>query len=278
MVEALLAGHTDPVVLADLARGRRTATRAPLEEALVGVLTPPHRFLLAEHLSVIETRDDASARVSQDIAHRLDPPPDPGPSPAPQAVQEQTHAGEPSALHNADQDQGQDPPRLSWAHAIVLLWSIPGMRQRSAEGMLADIGVEMSRFPTSGPVASWAGMCPGHHERAGTRLSGTTRTGSPWLRTWLGEAAHAAAQTTQTSLSAFSQRLTARQGATHAAIALGHTRLVICSHVLDRPVSSEELGGNSLDERDRQATEKRLVRRVETLGSRVEVQPASQVA
>jgi transposase len=117
LVEALRAGHTDPVVLADLARGRRTATRAPLDEALVGVLKPHHRFLLAEHLSVIETLDEASARVGLESAHRLDPPPDPGQPPAPQAVQNQ--AVEPSALHSATQDQEQDPPRLSWAHAIV---------------------------------------------------------------------------------------------------------------------------------------------------------------
>jgi hypothetical protein len=120
MLEALLAGQTDPAVLADLARGRLKAKRAQLEEALVGVLKPHHRFLLAEHLSLIDTLDEAIARVSQEIAQRLDPPPDPGQLPAPQAVQGQDQADEPSALQSADQGQEQDPPRLSWAQAIVL--------------------------------------------------------------------------------------------------------------------------------------------------------------
>jgi transposase len=156
---------------------------------------------------------------------------------------------------------------------------IPGIRQRSAEGILAEIGVEMSRFPTSGHLAHvQPGCVPEITRIAGKRLSGKTRKGSPWLRKLLLEAAHAAAHTKQTYLSAFSQRIKARQGAKQAAIALGHTLLVICYHVLDRQVSYEELGGNYLDERDRQATEKRLVRRLEKLGYRVELQPASQVA
>ena len=244
----------------------------------MGVLKPHHRFLLAEHRSLIDTLDEAITRVSQEIAQRLDPSPDPDQPPAPQVMQEQNQPAESSLAQSADPGQEQEPPRLSWAQAIVLLGRLPGMSRRSAEGILAAIGVEMSRFPTSGHLASWAGMCPGNHESAGKRLSGKTRTGSPWLRTLLVEAAHAAAHTKHTDLSAFSQRIKARQGAKQAAIALGHTLLLICYHVLDRQVSYEELGGNSLDEHDRQATEKRLVRRLEKLGYRVELQPASPVA
>ena len=121
-------------------------------------------------------------------------------------------------------------------------------------------------------------MCPGNHQSAGKRLSGKTRKGSPWLRTVLIEAAHAAAHTKNTYLSAFYQRIKARHGTKQAAIALGHALLVICYQVLDRQISHEELGGNYLDEHDRQATEQRLVRRLEKLGYRVELQPASQVA
>jgi transposase len=278
MLEALLAGQTDPVQLADLAKGRLKAKRAQLEEALVGVLKPHHRFLLAEHLSLIDTLDEAIARVSQEIAQRLDPPPDADQPPAPQTVQEQNQAGESSFPQSAAPGQEQDPPRLSWAQAIVLLCSIPGISRRTAEGILAEIGGEMSRFPTSRHLASWAGMCPGNHESAGKRLSGKTRKGSLWLRKLLVEAAHAAAHTKNTYLSAFYQRIKARQGAKQAAIALGHTLLVICYHVLARQVCYEELGGNYLDEHDRQATEKRLVRRLEKLGYRVELQPATQVA
>lgn len=275
MLEALLAGQTDPVKLADLAKGRLKAKRAQLEEALVGVLKPHQRFLLAEHLSLIDTLDEAITRVSGEIAQRLDPPPAPNQSPASPALE---RTEESSVSQNADQGQEPDRPPLSWAEAIVLLCSIPGISRRTAEGILAEIGLDMSRFPSSRHLASWAGMCPGNHESAGKRLSGKTRKGSSWLRKLLVEAAHAAAHTKNTYLSAFYQRIKARQGAKQAAIALGHTLLVICYHVLDRQVSYEELGGNSLEEHDRQATEKRLVRRLEKLGYRVEFQPAPQVA
>jgi len=182
------------------------------------------------------------------------------------------------AASPTDHNQPADLPQPCWAQAIVLLCSIPGISQRTTEGILAEIGVEMSRFPSSRHLASWAGMCPGNHESADKRLSGKTRKGSPWLRKLLVEAAHAAAHTKNTYLSAFYQRIKARHGAKQAAIALGHALLVICYQVLDRHVAYEELGGNYLDEHDRQATEKRLVRRLEKLGYRVELQPSSQVA
>lgn len=225
---------------------------------------------------MIDTLDEAIARVSQEIALRLDPPPDQPPTPS--ARQDQDAFSEPEVSSSVGQNQQATPPQLSWSQAIVLLCSIPGISQRSAEGILAEIGVEMSRFPTSRHLASWAGMCPGNHESAGKRLSGKIRKGSPWLRALLVEAAYAASHTKNTYLSAFYQRIKGRQGAKQAAIALGHTLLVICYHVLDRQVSYEELGGNYLDEQDRQATEQRLVRRLEKLGYRVELQPASQVA
>lgn len=278
MLEALLAGQTDPVVLADLARGRLKAKRAQLEEALVGILKPHHRFMLTEHLALIDTLDEAITRASQEIAQRLDPPPDPSRVPALQAMEDQEHATEPSAVESTDPNQEQDTPNLSWAQAIVLLCSIPGISRRAAEGILAEIGLEMERFPTSRHLASWAGMCPGNHESAGKRLSGRTTKGSPWLRKLLVEAAHAAAHTKNTYLSALYRRIRARGGARQAMIAVGHAILVICYHILDRHVCYQELGGNYFDERDRQATEKRLVRRLEKLGYHVELQEVAQVA
>ena len=278
ILEALLAGQTDPAKLADLARGRLKAKRAQLEEALVGVLKPHHRFMLTEHLLLIDTLDEAITRASQEIAQRLDPPPDPNQAHAPQAVEDQEQAAEPSAAQSADQGHVPDAPPLTWAQAIVLLCSIPGISRRAAEGILAEIGLEMARFPTSRHLASWAGMCPGNHESAGKRLSGRTTKGSPWLRKLLVEAAHAAAHTKNTYLSALYRRIRARGGAKQAMIAVGHAILVICYHVLDRQVCYEELGGNYFDEHDRQATEKRLVRRLEKLGYHVELQEVAQVA
>ena len=121
-------------------------------------------------------------------------------------------------------------------------------------------------------------MCPGNYESAGKRLGGKTRKGSPYLRKFLVEAAHGAAHTKNTYLSAQYHRLAARRGKKKAMVAVGHTILIMIYHMLLQHKSYEELGGNYFDERERQATEKRLVRRLEKLGYQVELQPVSQVA
>ena len=131
----------------------------------------------------------------------------------------------------------------------------------------------MSRFPTAGHLASWSGMCPGNHESVGKRLSGKTRKGSPYLRQLLVEATNAAARTKKTHLSAHSHRIATRRGRKRALIAVGHTIVVIISHILSQQKSYEDLGSNYFDERERQHTEKRLVRRLEKLGYQVQLQP-----
>ena len=131
----------------------------------------------------------------------------------------------------------------------------------------------MSRFPSARHLASWAGMCPGNNESAGKRLSGRTRKGSPWLRTALVEAAHAAIHTKDCYLSAQYHRLSIRRGGKKATIAIGHTLLVIVYHVLADEKDYEELGVNYFDEWDRQAVQKRLVRRLEKLGYEVMLTP-----
>ncbi|HEU5369507.1 MAG TPA: IS110 family transposase, partial [Ktedonobacterales bacterium] len=261
ILAALLAGETDPVVLADLARGRLKAKRAELEAALVGTLKPHHRFLLTEQLVLIDTLEEAIRRVSQEIEARmglLAPPPngqDQGEEAGPQGEK-----AEPE--HPA-------PSPLPWAEAVRVLDGIPGINPRAAQGILAEIGTDMTRFPSARHLASWAGMCPGNHESAGKRLSGKTRKGSPWLRQLLVEAAQAAAHTKNTYLSALYRRIAARRGAKVAMIAVGHAILVMIYHMLSRQVSYTELGGNYFDERDRQATQRRLVRRLEQLGFQV---------
>ena len=262
MLEALLDGETDPAALAELARGRMRGKRAQLEQALVGVLKPHHRFMITELLCQIDQLDEAIGRVGQEIAARMHA--------CDQAQQPEDTAQQ--------QVQPEQHPPLTWAQAIVLLCTIPGISRRAAEGILAEIGLDMSRFPSAGHLASWAGMCPGNHESAGKRLSGRTRKGSPWLRKLLVEAAHAAAHTKNTYLSAQYHREASRRGKKKAMVAVGHSMLVIIYHVLQQQKSYEELGGNYFDERERQATEKRLVRRLEKLGYQVALQPVAQVA
>jgi transposase len=237
MLEALLAGETDPAILANLAQGRLRAKRQELQAALVGTLKPHHRFLIAEHLAQIDHLDEAIARVDQEIEAQL-----------------QTDA-----------------------EAVARLDPIPGISQRAAEGILAEIGTDMRRFPSAKHLASWAGMCPGNHQSAGKQLHGTTRKGSPWLRQLLLEAAHAAART-NTYLGAQYRRLAKRRGAKKALFAVAHSILVIIYYLLERKVSYHDLGANFFDERDRAAMQNRLVRRLEYLGFEVALQPSPAAA
>ncbi len=133
----------------------------------------------------------------------------------------------------------------------------------------------MERFPTAGHLASWAGMCPGNNESAGKRQSGKTRKGSPWLRALLVQAAHAAARKKGTYLGAQYRRLAARRGRNKAAVAVGHSILVIVYHILRRGTDYQELGPLYFDERDRQSVERRLVHRLEGLGYKVSLEPTA---
>lgn len=266
MLEAMLGGQTDPHVLAALARGRLRAKRAELEQALVGVFKPHHRFLLSELLTQIDTLEEAITRVSNEIATRM------------QEAESAEQDDADQAQDGPKPDQSASQPALTWAQAVVLLCTIPGISRRTAEGILAEIGLNMDRFPSSGHLASWAGMCPGNHESAGKRLSGKTRKGNTWLRKLLVEAAHAAAHTKNTYLSAQYHRLAGRRGKKKAIVAIGHSILVIIYHVLRDQKAYQELGGNYFDEHDRQAIEKRLVRRLEKLGYEVSLTATSPAA
>ena len=140
---------------------------------------------------------------------------------------------------------------------------------------MAELGTDMRVFRSAKHAAAWAGVCPGNNESAGKRLSARTRKGSPWLRKLLVEAAHAAAHTKHTYLAAQYHRLAARGGQKKAMVAVGHSILIIIYHVLRDQLPYNELGGNYFDERNGQATERRLVRRLEKLGYEVSVKSAA---
>ena len=233
ILAALIAGETDPVVLAELARGRMRSKREVLAQAVVGRFTPHHAFLIPEHLSQLDYLEEAVERVSAEIAQRP-----------------------------ADEQA-----------ALELLDTIPGVGQRAAEILVAEIGTAMARFPSAKHLASWAGLCPGNKESGGKRLSGKTREGNPWLRQVLIEVAHAASKTKDTYLAAQYRRLATRRGKQRALVALGHSILVMVYHILSRRRPYRELGPLYFDILDRQRVQQRLVQRLERLGYTVNLQP-----
>lgn len=239
MLEALVAGTADATALAQLARGRMREKIPQLEQALSGQFGAHHRFLIAQQLAHIDFLDASLERLSAEIGDRLRP-------------------------FEPEQER---------------LQTIPGVGRRTAEILLAEIGADLTRFPTARHLASWAGLCPGNDESAGKRRSGRTRKGSPWLRTALVEAAQAAARTKDTYLAAQYRRLAARRGAKRAAVAVAHTLLVMVYALLTRTHESyHDLGGHYFDERRREVVQRQLVRRLEALGYSVSLEPTTPAA
>ncbi len=158
------------------------------------------------------------------------------------------------------------------AEAVKLLDTIPGIAERVAETIVAEVGVEMNRFATDGHLASWAGMCPGNNESAGKRKSGKTSKGNRYLRAALVQAAWAASHQKGTYLAAQYRRLVKRMGKKKALVAVGHSILVIIYHVLESRQSYAELGGDYFDQRHADQQRQRLIRQLELLGLKVTVE------
>jgi transposase len=233
MLEQIVAGQADAAVLAELAKGRLREKQELLQKALSGRVRPHHRFMLVQHLSHVDFLDEAIAQLDRQIAEQMRP----------------------------------------FAAALATWDSLPGINQRLAEIIVAEIGPDLAPFADAAHLASWAGMCPGQHESAGKRKSGRTRKGSPWLRRALVEAAHGAARTKHKYFQAQYRRLAARRGTQRAAIAVGHSLLVTGYYLITRQAQYEDLGGNYFDERDREAVKRRSIHRLERLGYRVELVP-----
>jgi len=256
MLEAIVEGEADPVTMAELARGRLRSKRAQLEQALVGRVRDHHRFLLAGHLAHIDFLEEQIEHFNQRIAAHIE-----------QATSSATPLKD-AALTPPEPTEGQDGV-LTYAQAVDLLDTIPGIDRQLAEVMAAEMGIDMSRFSSEHHLASWAGVAPGNNESAGKRRSGKTPPGNAALRKGLVQAAHGAKRKKGTYLAAQYHRLAARRGKKRAIVAVAHSIVVIAYHVLSRREPYRELGGNYFDERKREAVVNRLVRRLEKLGYQV---------
>ena len=238
MIRALVAGQEDPNQLAELARGRLRAKVPDLREALRGHLTPHHRFMLSHLLDHLDYLDSQIAQFDQRIEDLMAP----------------------------------------FQQALQRVMTIPGVGPRTAQNVLAEIGTDMTRFPTDQHLASWAAMCPGNHESAGKRRSGRTNHGNRWLRSALTQAAWAASHTKNTYLSSQYRRLAGRRGKKRAIVAVGHTMLVIIYHMLAKNLDYQELGHDYLDRLQPRRLTTYLVKRLESLGHKVTLAPADQAA
>jgi transposase len=232
ILAALLVGHADPQALAELAKGRLRSKREQLTKALEGRVKPHHRFVLTELLSQIDSLDETIARFDTRIQEICGP----------------------------------------FEEAVGLLDTIPGVARRTAEMIVAEIGTDMTRFPSADHLASWAGVAPGNYESAGKRASGKTRKGNRFLRTSLVQAAHAAARTKGTYLSAQYRRLATRRGKKRAILAVAHSILVMAYYMIQRQEPYHEAGADFFDRLQPEDTARRLVKRLEQLGYQVTLQ------
>jgi len=228
MLRALCAGEDDPEALADLAKGRLRAKIPELTEALQGFMSETQRWLLRQQLERVAELDETIARLDSKIGELTVP----------------------------------------FAPILQMLDQIPGVNRRIAQIIIAEIGIDMSRFPSAGHLASWAGMCPGHNESGGKKRSGKTRKGCSWLRAALIEAGWAAGRCRKrkTYLAAQYQRVMRRRGKKRACVAVGHSILTIAYSLMAQPREYHDLGPEYFEQRSEDALKDNLVRRLRQLG------------
>jgi transposase len=233
MLNAIIAGETDPVRLAALAHRNVKSSQADLQEALRGRVTAHHRFLLKLHLDQIDRLDAAIASMDSEIEAHLAP----------------------------------------FRTAVEIVSTIPGVASLSAQVIVSEIGTDMSRFATAGHLLSWAGFCPRNNESAGKRRSTRLRKGAPWLKTILVQCAWAAKRTKDSYLRAQFLRLKSRRGPQKAICAVAASILTAAYHMLKTGTLYQDLGADHFVRRSKTTHTQRLVKTLEHLGYAVDLKP-----
>lgn len=238
MLRSLIAGNQTPNQMAELARQRLRKRIPDLRLALEGHVTDHHRFVLAELMDQLEDLEDRIERFTKRIEEVSGP----------------------------------------FAQALQAIAELPGFDKRSAQNVIAEIGADMTRFPTDDHLASWAGICSGNNESGGKRKSGKTPKGSRWLRTSLVQAAWAASHTKDSYFHAQFHRLVGRRGKKRALVAVAHSLLIVIYHILltGRPYC--DLGVDYFDKLDSTRIVKSHVRRLERLGYKVTLVASQEAA
>ena len=234
MLTALVAGTTDPTVLADLARGKLRKKLPTLQRALQGRFRGHHAFLIEQSLAKIDFLDETIERVTTAIDERLVP----------------------------------------FEPLLTALDTIPGIDRIGAISIVAETGGDMRRFPTAGHLCSWGAMCPGQNESAGKRRSGKTRKGNKYLRATLIQAGLGAIHSKGTALQARYHRVKRHRGHKKAVVAVGHQILEIAYFIMRDGVTYDELGADYFDRRHAERAVHRHVRHLEALGYRVTIEAA----
>ncbi len=249
MIAAMIAGVTNPLQLAALADRRIKASPKALSDALHGRLTDHHRFMLKLYLGQHDCLSEAIARIDQQVHGLII------------RMDEQVEAGQ-----------------ATLRALIILLCSIPGIGTLAATRILSEIGRDMSRFPTSGHLLAWAGLCPGQNESAGKRKSSRLRKGAPWLKTMLVQCAWAASRKKDSYYKVQFNRLRSRRGPKKAICAVAASMLTAIYHILKDGTEHQDLGADHFDRRSTEVKAKRLVEQLAKLGYQVELQPIAKAA
>lgn len=226
MIYHLIKEDMSPKEMAELARGRLRKKITELEKALEGHIREHHRLIIRVSIQMIASYDKAIDKLDREIDQRMKP-------------------------------YREESERLQ---------SIPGLKKKTAESIVAEIGVDMSRFPSDAHLSSWAGLSPGNNESAGKRRSGKSTPGNRWLKGSLTEAAWAASKAKGTYLKARYHRLASRRGKKRACLAIGHTILIMSYHIIKERCTYRELGADYFDRLNEQKVVMRLTSRIQALG------------